>query len=189
MRKNYEMTLARLEQMIAAMQPSPVIAMHCGMPPSVQEKANAEWKKLGDEMGFDFMTVEPIAGKGGLHFTAIPKEIEEAVVVEEESQVPEMTEEVVPMQRPPSEMICEKTGAVAYIAAYNVYAICDVFVKDSVRVFRIAGTNFLQPRGDLVHYTVWAIDQWFDRLSTGTSTLISTSAAYHGYEGVTMDGR
>lgn len=181
MRKKYEMTKERLEQMISGMQPSPVIAMHCGMPPSVQEKANAEWEKLGEEMGFDYMTVEPIPGKGGLHFTAIPKIVE--------PQVPEKTEEVPLNERLSSQMTCEKTGAVAFIAEYNLYAICDVFRKDSVRVFRIAGTSFIQPRGDFVHYTVWTADQWFDRLSSETSTLISTSAAYHGYDGVTMDGR
>lgn len=37
---------------------------------SQQERANEAWKKLGDRMGFDFMTVEPTR-KGDRIFTAI----------------------------------------------------------------------------------------------------------------------
>lgn len=55
----FEMTETDLSELLAAMEPSPAIALHCGPPPSVQQKANAAWAKLGAKMGFDPMTVKP----------------------------------------------------------------------------------------------------------------------------------
>lgn len=40
---------------------------------SPQERANSAWEKLGNEMGFQNMTVQPISGKGDEFFTADPK--------------------------------------------------------------------------------------------------------------------
>lgn len=48
----------------------PLIALQCGMPQSPQEVANREWKKLGDKMGFDYMSVSP--GPNKLQFYALP---------------------------------------------------------------------------------------------------------------------
>ena len=47
-------------------------------PSSPQENANNAWARLGEELGFDSMTVRPIQGKGQRFFTAVPSETEEA---------------------------------------------------------------------------------------------------------------
>ena len=39
-----------------------------------QENANKVWQHLGEKMGFDYMTVQPIPGKGQRHFTALAGE-------------------------------------------------------------------------------------------------------------------
>ncbi len=77
-RTNYEMTEADLETLLAAMKPAPCIMIGGYAPPSQQESANAAWKALGEKMGFDHMTVQPIAGKGSRFFSAVPSETEEA---------------------------------------------------------------------------------------------------------------
>lgn len=38
---------------------------------SPQERANAAWKKLGEELKFDPMTVRPVSGKSDRFFTAL----------------------------------------------------------------------------------------------------------------------
>lgn len=68
---NYEMTQADLDVLLAAMRPVPLIMLQCGMPPSPQENANAAWKRLGERMGFDYMTAQP-NGKGDRFFSAAP---------------------------------------------------------------------------------------------------------------------
>ncbi len=70
MRKKYEMSAEQCAALIAAMQPVPLIMLQCGMPKSQQENANDAWRKLGDAMGFDGMTVEPCHGEGSRVFTA-----------------------------------------------------------------------------------------------------------------------
>jgi hypothetical protein len=72
-RIDYEMTADDLEELLAAMQPQPMILLQCGTPQSVQERANNAWKKLGEKMGFDYMTVRP-TGRGDRFFSAIKKE-------------------------------------------------------------------------------------------------------------------
>jgi hypothetical protein len=59
MRKEFEMTQAQLDNLLDACKPVPLIAIHCGMPSSPQERANDAWRELGDELGFDYMTVRP----------------------------------------------------------------------------------------------------------------------------------
>lgn len=74
-RKNYTMTDDQYDNIIAACQPVPMIMLQCGTPASPQENANRAWSRLGDELGFEFMTVEPGATK--LEFSAVvvkPKE-------------------------------------------------------------------------------------------------------------------
>lgn len=68
----YEMTQADLETLLEAMKPVPLIMLQCGMPPSRQENANAAWARLGDKMGFDYMTVQP-HGANVRFFSATPK--------------------------------------------------------------------------------------------------------------------
>lgn len=69
MRKEFELSDADLEKLLDASKPVPLIAIHLGMPPSPQERANAVWEEIGTRMGFKFMTVEP-SGKGDKFFTA-----------------------------------------------------------------------------------------------------------------------
>ena len=72
MKIEYEMTEEDLKEILEACRPVPAIALQCGMPPSSQEMANMAWEKLGNKMGFDFMTVEPTS-KGNRIFLAEPK--------------------------------------------------------------------------------------------------------------------
>lgn len=55
----FEMTDADLSEIMEASKPAMAIALQCGMPQSVQERANAAWARLGAKMGFDPMTVKP----------------------------------------------------------------------------------------------------------------------------------
>ncbi len=75
-RVEYEMTEKDLEEILEVCKPVPLIALNCGMPDSPQENANRAWKRLGEKMGFDHMTVNPIDGKGNRFFTAVPSETE-----------------------------------------------------------------------------------------------------------------
>ena len=85
-------------------------------------------------------------------------------------------------------MNCQKTGAHIYIHQYGMFAICDVFIVKEVFIFRIAATSMETIRGDIIHYEVLTIEEWFDRKvnNDDNSTLISCAALYHGYEGKSM---
>jgi len=72
MKKEFCLTEEQFKELIEACKPIPLIALNCGMPPSPQEMANAAWKRWGDEMGFDYMTVEPCTGMGPRYFMAEP---------------------------------------------------------------------------------------------------------------------
>lgn len=77
-RTNYEMTQADLDKILDACKPTPVMFLSGGTPigGNPQENANAAWSALGKKMGFDPMSVQPIAGKGNLFFSAVPSENE-----------------------------------------------------------------------------------------------------------------
>ena len=75
-RQEYEMTQEDFDAIIEACKPVPLIMLQTGMPRSQQERANDAWEKLGNKMGFDHMTVAPIAEKTNLHFSAEPKPIQ-----------------------------------------------------------------------------------------------------------------
>ena len=75
-RTNYEMTQADCDALLEAMKPVPYMVVGGVVPRSPQENANAAWAALGKKMGFNYMTVRPIAGKGMLHFSAVPSENE-----------------------------------------------------------------------------------------------------------------
>lgn len=70
----FEMSEDDLRELLDACKPTPVMFLSGGTPmgPSQQENANAAWARLGKKMGFDAMTVVPIAGKGDRFFTAWP---------------------------------------------------------------------------------------------------------------------
>lgn len=75
-RTNYEMTQADLDAILDACKPTVVMKIGDYTGSSPQENANRAWAALGAKMGFDHMTVQPIAGKGNCFFTAIPRENE-----------------------------------------------------------------------------------------------------------------
>jgi len=67
--KDFEMTQDQLDGLMEACKPVAMVALNLGTPSSPQENANAAWKKLGNEMGFDHMSVRP-NGKGERFFSA-----------------------------------------------------------------------------------------------------------------------
>ena len=72
-RQEFEMTQAHLDELMDACKPTPVMYMTGGRPMfnTPQENANYAWQKLGDELGFKYMTVKPTS-KGVRFFTAEP---------------------------------------------------------------------------------------------------------------------
>lgn len=71
-RREYEMTETDLAKILEACKSVPLIALNAGMPSSLQENANRAWRSLGHNMGFNYLTVRPVAGKGDRFFTAEP---------------------------------------------------------------------------------------------------------------------
>ena len=71
MRREFEMSEEQLSTLLDACKPVRMIALQCGNPRSPQENANDAWRSLGQEMGFDGMTVRPVAGKSQRFFTAV----------------------------------------------------------------------------------------------------------------------
>lgn len=71
-RKEYELTAEQFDKLIEACRSVPLIMLQCGMPSSPQENANRAWCALGDELGFDGMSVQP-SNKGQRFFTAEEK--------------------------------------------------------------------------------------------------------------------
>jgi hypothetical protein len=71
------MTEADLQEILDACKPTVAIMVGGMAPASPQENANRAWKKLGEKMGFDHMTVRPIQGKGTKFFSAVPTEPED----------------------------------------------------------------------------------------------------------------
>lgn len=74
MKKLFEMTQEQLDTILKACERPPMIMLHCGHPSSVQERVNAAWKALGDDMLFDYRTVEP-TGEGDRFFKAEEKSL------------------------------------------------------------------------------------------------------------------
>lgn len=70
MRKEYELSDDQLKSLRSACEPEPMIMLQCGMPPSPQERANSAWQSLANDLGFQYMTVKPVRGKGAKFFTA-----------------------------------------------------------------------------------------------------------------------
>lgn len=71
-RREYTLSDEQLGKLIAACQPVPYIIVGGIAPSSPQERANHAWRALGDEMGFDYDTVQP-RGSDNHNFTAVPK--------------------------------------------------------------------------------------------------------------------
>lgn len=88
--RQFEMTEAQLQKLLASMKPTPVMligGVNTGR--SAQENANAAWASLGAEMGFEPMSVQPVAGRGTRFFTAKAVDAPKAacVAVDESTQV------------------------------------------------------------------------------------------------------
>jgi predicted TIM-barrel fold metal-dependent hydrolase len=73
MRREYEMTQVQLDAIMDACKPVPYIVIGGHAPRSPQENANDAWERLGEELGFRHMTVQPL-GVNPRRFTAEPKE-------------------------------------------------------------------------------------------------------------------
>ena len=78
-RTEYEMTKEDLQTLMDASKPVAAMMIGGSVGRSPQENANAAWGVLGDKLGLDSMTVNPMSGKGTRFFTAIPSETEEAI--------------------------------------------------------------------------------------------------------------
>lgn len=74
MRREYEMSQEQLDRLLAACRPVPYMIVGGMAPPSPQASANVAWKTLAREMGFQWDSVRPVAGKGSAFFTAEPQE-------------------------------------------------------------------------------------------------------------------
>lgn len=57
--KLFEMTMDDMDKIKEVAKPIPLIMLQCGRSSTQRERVNAAWKSLGDEMGFDYMTVSP----------------------------------------------------------------------------------------------------------------------------------
>lgn len=68
MKTEFEMSEDDLKDLLDACKPVPMMMLQCGTPNPPQENANEAWKKLGEKMGFDYMTVEPVSNKGQRFF-------------------------------------------------------------------------------------------------------------------------
>lgn len=73
-RKEYEMTQEDLNKILEACKPTSGKCGSCSMEflSSPQENSDRAWAQLGKRFGFDFMTVQPIPGKGQRYFSAVP---------------------------------------------------------------------------------------------------------------------
>lgn len=69
-REEFELTEAEYAALLEACRPVPYIAAHCGPIRSPQESANEAWVTLGQQRGFDGMSVRPVPGKGPRFITA-----------------------------------------------------------------------------------------------------------------------
>jgi hypothetical protein len=75
-RINYEMTEADFEKLLDACKPTVCIKVGNYEGSSPQENANRAWKALGEKMGFEWDSCQPIEGKPARFFSAIPTEPE-----------------------------------------------------------------------------------------------------------------
>lgn len=75
MKKRFDMTEADLRRILDASKPTIYMVFGNQPPLSSQDNANAAWRELGDRMGFDGMSAEPIPGAPPTAFLATPKPI------------------------------------------------------------------------------------------------------------------
>lgn len=74
-RSEFELTEEQLAVLLDASKPTMAILIGGVSPPTPQQNANAAWRRLADEMGFDWSTVQAVAGKGDRFFTAVSRAV------------------------------------------------------------------------------------------------------------------
>jgi len=75
MRKEFQLSDLELKDLLDACKPVRYMVFGGHSPRSPQENANAAWRSVGEKLGFDYLTVKPIVGKGQQFFTAEEKEV------------------------------------------------------------------------------------------------------------------
>lgn len=70
MRKEFKMTDEQLMKILDASEPVPFMIFNGMVPKTQQENVNAAWERLGKELGFYYLTVQPINGKDATYFSA-----------------------------------------------------------------------------------------------------------------------
>ena len=63
MRKELLLNDEQYERLLNASKPVPYMIIGGIEPRSPQENANDAWRALGQELGFDYMSVRPVAGE------------------------------------------------------------------------------------------------------------------------------
>ena len=66
----FKLTKEQHESLLVSCSPVRMIKIAGEWPKSPQENANAAWRRLGEELGFDHMTVKPVPGRSSRYFTA-----------------------------------------------------------------------------------------------------------------------
>lgn len=69
-RTEFQLTPEQKAKLLEAMKPVPYIMVGGSWPTSRQENANDAWKALGEELGFDWKSVQPVPGKSDDWFSA-----------------------------------------------------------------------------------------------------------------------
>ncbi len=87
-------------------------------------------------------------------------------------------------------MTCIKTGAVIFIEPYQEFAYCDAFEINNIAYFRIVERIRLGQSKDIlldINYVIYDYQNWFDKDSKTTSTLITNNYIYVGYNAKPYD--
>jgi aromatic ring-opening dioxygenase catalytic subunit (LigB family) len=73
-RRVYELTDEQHARLLKASDATPAMWLSGGQPmfPTPEENADAEWKRLGEELGFIWDTARPVHGKSDHFFSAEP---------------------------------------------------------------------------------------------------------------------
>jgi hypothetical protein len=69
-RKEFKMSKEQFQKIVEASKPVRYMVFNGSEPMSPQENANHAWQRLGSELGFDYLTVQPVKGKSQEYFTA-----------------------------------------------------------------------------------------------------------------------
>ena len=74
--KRYDVSQEQINVIKHASRPTPVMYLSGGRPmgPTARENVNTAWRRLGEELGFDYMTVVRIPEVPETAFMAEPKE-------------------------------------------------------------------------------------------------------------------